>query len=131
MNHNLTEYNDVNVPAPARRSQPRVFTREDIDDASRSIGDLVSSPVVTRSMSASDNFLYSFDRTESPGRPLALDLFVKPASPRDTERLVRKEYEVLDTNGQPLKGRKAKRDLRRSPFDHTPDVDEDEGFELV
>lgn len=82
-------------------------------------------------MSASDNFLYSFDRVESPGGPVTLDLFVKPASPRDTERLVRKEYEVLDANGQPLKGRKAKKDLRRAALDPTPDADEDDGFELV
>ena len=87
------------------------------------------------SAAAPDNFLYSFDRTDSPGRPLTLDTFVKPPHPRETERLVEKEYEILDTNGQPLKGRKAKQNLRRGPSNKSDvdvdGLDDEDGFELV
>lgn len=82
-----------------------------------------------------DNVLYSFDRADSPGRPLTLEVFVKKTG-RDTEKLVEKEYEVLDVNGDALKGRKARRNLRGGAkssaklTDKEAEVDED-GFELV
>ncbi len=84
-------------------------------------------------MSVTDNFLYSFDRTETPGKPLSLDVFVK-TNPRETEKFVEKEYEILDANGEALKGRKARRNLRQqSPHANGGEVGiiEDEGFELV
>ena len=80
-----------------------------------------------------DYFWYSFDRNESPGYPLSLDAFVK-TNPRETEKFVEKEYEILDANGEPLKGRKARRDLRRkSPksMAEEPGTIEDDGFQLV
>lgn len=82
-----------------------------------------------------DNVLYNFDRADSPGRPLTLEVFVKKTG-RDTEKLVEKEYEVLDVNGDALKGRKARRNLRggvrsgAKSTDQEAEVDED-GFELV
>ena len=82
---------------------------------------------------ASDNVLYSFDRADTPGRPLTLDVFVKTTG-RETERLVEREYEVLDENGQSLKGRNARRVLRRGGTSDG-DIDkgglEDDGFELI
>lgn len=132
--HNLNKFNRGNEAMSAGRFRSKMSAHQEIDDASRSIADLVSTPGLARTMSASDNFLYNFDRVDSPGRPQTLDLFVKPANPRDTERLVRKEYEVLDTNGQPLTGHRARRDLRRAALDlapGNPDLDEDEGFQLV
>lgn len=86
-----------------------------------------------RRMNGSDNILYSFDRAETPGKPLSLDVFFK-TNPRETEKFVEKEYEILDANGEALKGRKARRDLRRqSPhaIAEEPGLIEDEGFELV
>jgi hypothetical protein len=64
--------------------------------------------------------------------PLNLDTFVKLDS-RATERLIAKEYEVLDMSGKILKGREASRDLRRSPRAHSmnEDNDDDYGFELI
>lgn len=93
----------------------------------------MSSPQTRRSLSVSDNILYSFDRTESPGKPLSLDVFVK-SNPKETEKFVEKEYEILDYNGDSLKGRKARQNLRRKnhvPAVEEPDVVEDDGFELV
>lgn len=56
---------------------------------------------------------YSFDHAESPGhRPLTLGAFVKTTG-RETEKLVEREYEVLDCNGEALRGRKARRVLRK------------------
>ena len=82
--------------------------------------------------SVSDNVFYSFDRSESPGKPLALDIFVKTTG-RETERLVEKEYEVVDGNGETLKGRKARRNLRMGVAESSNAdlLDEADGFELV
>lgn len=121
---------------PSNSVRSKVSAQEEIDAASHSVLDYLPSPV-RRQSSTADNILYSFDRTESPGRPLTLDIFVKSTG-RDTEKLVEKEYEILDTNGDALKGRKARRTLRHGagaatgtkPTDDEPEVDED-GFELV
>ncbi|KAK5634074.1 hypothetical protein RRF57_009788 [Xylaria bambusicola] len=89
--------------------------------------------MIQRRQSVSDNFLYSFDKTESPGQPLSLDVFVK-TNPKATERFVEKEYEILDYNGDAVKGRKALKDLHRgktAPPLREPELVEDEGFELV
>jgi hypothetical protein len=78
-----------------------------------------------------DQFTYSFDRLEGPNQPMTLDAFVKPSS-RDTERLVQKEYEILDLSGEALKGRKARSDLRKSVGPSLAEIArEDDGFELV
>lgn len=82
-----------------------------------------------------DNVLYSFDRADSPGRPLTLEVFVKKSG-RDTEKFVEKEYEILDVNGDALKGRKARRNLRGGAKNGAKSTDEDvevdeDGFELV
>lgn len=58
--------------------------------------------------------LYSFDRADTPGRPLTLDVFVKKTGgAKETEKLVEREYEVLDENGEAVRGRKAKAVLRK------------------
>jgi hypothetical protein len=84
-------------------------------------------------MSVSDDFMYSFDRKESPGRPLSLEVFVK-TNTKETEKFVEKEYEILDYNGDPVKGRKALKNLHRgkmAPPAEEAELVEDEGFELV
>lgn len=100
---------------------------------SRSLRDLLPSPHAQRKDSVSDDFLYSFDQTESPGKPLSLDVFVK-TNTKETEKFVEKEYEILDYNGDPVKGRRALKDLHRgktAPPTGEPELVEDEGFELV
>lgn len=98
--------------------------------------DLQPSPNSSRrKMSGSDHFLYSFDRTDTPGKPLSLDIFVK-TNPRETERFVEKEYEILDGNGDALKGRKARMNLRKkdippSAAAEDPETLEVDGFEMV
>ncbi|KAK7748888.1 hypothetical protein SLS53_000912 [Cytospora paraplurivora] len=119
---------------PSKRVRSKVSAQEEIDAASHSVLDYLPSPV-RRQSSGMDNILYSFDRTETPGRPLTLDIFVKTTG-RDTEKFVEKEYEILDANGDAVKGKKARRTLRHGVTTDTksadvePEVDED-GFELV
>ncbi|KUI68803.1 hypothetical protein VM1G_04159 [Cytospora mali] len=119
---------------PSNNVRSKVSAKEEIEAASRSVLDYLPSPV-RRQSTTTDNVIYSFDHTESPGRPLTLDIFVKTTG-RDTEKFVEKEYEILDANGDALKGRKARRTLRQGvssgskSADGEPEVDED-GFELV
>lgn len=143
--HSLAHYKDKNnINKYARTTgrmkdiassnvRSKVSAQEEIDAASRSILDYLPSPV-RRDSSTADNILYSFDHTQSPGRPVTLDIFVK-TNGRDTEKLVEKEYEILDANGDAVKGRKARRTLRQGATtgansNDEPEVDED-GFELV
>lgn len=104
-------------------------------EAGRDMADLPSPGAISPSqqMSFSDHILYSFDRSETPGRPLTLDVFVKEPTTRDTERLVEKEYEIVDENGQSLKGRAARRNLRKSASNLADgdDAVDESGFELV
>ncbi|KAI5866474.1 hypothetical protein GGS23DRAFT_273164 [Durotheca rogersii] len=121
---------------PGNYSRAKLNALEELHDqssVSRSIHDLLPSPHTRRSHSISDNILYSFDRAESPGKPLTLDVFVK-TNPKETEKFVEKEYEILDNNGDALKGRKARQNLRRKnrgPTADEPEVIEDDGFELL
>ncbi|KAI1120223.1 hypothetical protein F5Y10DRAFT_136967 [Nemania abortiva] len=106
---------------------------QDPANMSRSLRELLPSPHTQRKQSVSDDFIYSFDQTESPGKPLSLDVFVK-TNTKATEKFVEKEYEILDYNGEPLKGRKALKDLHRgkmAPPAEEAELVEDEGFELV
>ncbi|KAK3353551.1 hypothetical protein B0T25DRAFT_214953 [Lasiosphaeria hispida] len=119
---------------PVGRVRAKLYAKKEISDASRSLGELPP-PSLARKMSVSDNVLYSFDRTDTPGRPLTLDVFVRTTG-REMERFVEKEYEILDTNGEALKGRKARRNLRQTTGEAGAGVDRDEdvevdGFELV
>ncbi|KAI1822267.1 hypothetical protein F4861DRAFT_541148 [Xylaria intraflava] len=106
---------------------------QDPSNMSRSLHELLPSPGTRRKQSVSDDFLYSFDETESPGRPLSLGVFVK-TNTKETEKFVEKEYEILDCNGDAVKGRKALKDLHRGkvagPAEEA-EIIEDDGFELV
>jgi len=124
-----------NRNVPTGRVKAKLHATHECDDpSSRSLAELT--PVaqhLVRRMSATDNALYSFDRTDTPGRPLTLDIFIKAPTERDTERLVEKEYEILDANGQALKGRKARRNLRHAgtDLDTAREEVEVDGFELL
>lgn len=80
-----------------------------------------------------DEFLYNFDTAGSPATRLSLDVYVR-SNPRAMEKLVEKEYEVLDVNGDALKGKKARQHLRQKAASD-PGVEkstlEEDGFELV
>lgn len=113
----------------------KLHAKSEINEANRYLGDLppTTAPALVRRQSAGENVLYSFDRLDTPGRPYTLDFFVKAPTARDTEKFVEKEYEILDTHGQALKGRKARRELRHGHADAGAQdaIVEDEGFELV
>ncbi|KAH8681603.1 hypothetical protein BX600DRAFT_429524 [Xylariales sp. PMI_506] len=133
--HNIVKAKFVHDIKPSH-SRAKVDAMEELQDPaiSRSLIDLLPQPNdAHRSPGVTDGFLYSFDHNNSPGKPLALDAFIK-SNPRETEKLVEKEYEILDSNGDALKGRKARQNLRRqSPrtMPEEPATVEDDGFELV
>lgn len=105
----------------------------DPSNLSRSLRELLPSPYGRRKQSVSDDFLYSFDHKESPGKPLSLEAFVK-TNTKATEKFVEKEYEILDGNGETVKGRKALKSLHRgmpAPPVEEAELIEDDGFELV
>ncbi|KAK4231319.1 hypothetical protein QBC38DRAFT_451334 [Podospora fimiseda] len=105
----------------------------------------LGSPVTSRSSSFSassnDPYLYSFDRTDTPGAPLSLAAFVKAPSAQETDRLIKKEWAVVDATGENvLSGRKATRMLRNGQLSDPPvtatltqerSLLDDEGFELL
>jgi len=110
------------------RAKTKLAAAQECDDAP---SDLPSSLFHIRHLSESvtiDKVLYSFDNKDSPQRTMTLDVFVKTPTARETERLVAKEYEILDANGEAVKGQRARRILRHEDeaFD-----DADMGFELV
>ncbi|KAI0198091.1 hypothetical protein F4808DRAFT_267865 [Astrocystis sublimbata] len=132
-------YKPLEVPWK-QKSAPLVELR-DPANMSSSLRDLLPTapaPFQTQRSSkqenSDDDFLYSFDKTESPGKPLPLDVFVK-TNTRATEKLVEKEYDILDYNGDSVKGRKALKDVHRgraaASAPEEPALVEDEGFELV
>ena len=113
----------------------KLKAKEELSDPalSRSLIDSLPSPVSCRKQSVSDNFLYSFDHTDSPGKPLSLEIFVK-TNPKETEKFVEREYEILDSNGDALRGRKARSNLRQKSSASPslePQIVDDDGFELV
>ncbi|KAI0396022.1 hypothetical protein F5Y17DRAFT_151513 [Xylariaceae sp. FL0594] len=107
----------------------------DPSNMARSLHELLPSAGCTRrNTGVSDDFIYSFDKAESPGKPLSLEIFVKKNT-KETEKFVEKEYEILDYNGDAVKGRKALKDLHRGkamapPAEEVAPI-EDDGFELV
>ncbi|KAI1437922.1 hypothetical protein GGR50DRAFT_567826 [Xylaria sp. CBS 124048] len=106
---------------------------QDPSNLSRSLHELLPSSYTQRTPSISEDVLYSFDETESPGRPLSLEVFVK-TNTKETEKFVEREYEILDYNGDAVKGRKALKDLHRGKTmgpAAEPEIIEDDGFELV
>ncbi|ETS83805.1 hypothetical protein PFICI_05681 [Pestalotiopsis fici W106-1] len=134
--HNIVKPKFVHDVKP-NYSRAKVDAMEELMDPaiSRSLIELLPSPNrSSRKPQVTDGFLYSFDRKDSPGRPLSLEVFVK-TNTKETEKLVEKEYEILDNNGDALKGRKARRNLRRQggsvPLTEEPSVVEDDGFELI
>ncbi|KAL0944179.1 uncharacterized protein CTRU02_202066 [Colletotrichum truncatum] len=124
--HNVTKFRS-HWELPQGRLNSAMQAKEQIaDPLSQSLMDLAPSYGGWRNLSASEDWKYSYDKVESPNRPLTLEVFIK-TSGRETERMVEKEYEILNQNGQILKGRKARQNLRQ---EHVPST-EDEGFELV
>jgi len=132
----MNRYCDCCSEIPRSRSKIETMAEmRDPTNMARSLHELLPSPTCTRrQMSVSDDFIYSFDKAESPGKPLSLDIFVK-TNTKETEKFVEKEYEILDYNGDAVKGRKALKDLHRGkamapPVEEIAPIEED-GFELV
>lgn len=86
--------------------------------------------------SPADGVLYSFDSQVTPG-PLSLDVFIKenPRATRAAERHLENEYEIVDGNGDSVKGRRARNMLRgqkNAPLEeHSELARDDDGFELI
>jgi hypothetical protein len=116
----------ANYNLPPGRIRAASHAKEEIQDASlaRSIVDLLPKARVSHSTAS---LFDGFSQTDVPTTPQPLSIFVKVTG-RETEKLVEKEYEVLDDNGQALKGRKARYNLRHG---NSQNPREDEGFELL
>lgn len=119
---------------PHGRVRARINAQDEVKEASltRSLIDLLPSAAPQKLSVEADSPFYSYDAAESPYQPLPLSFFIKTTG-RETEQLVEKEYEILDSNGESLKGRKARKILRfgTTNTETTPPVEEDEGFELL
>jgi len=73
----------------------------------------------------------TFTSTEGPHQqPIDLGTYVRGVSALDTEKLVRKEYEILDSEGDVLRGRKA-RAMLRGQLGVEAVVEVEDDFELV
>jgi hypothetical protein len=132
---------------PDARTRTLNHARTEIRDAD-SASDMPTSPyaALSRRLSSastpvteSSSPLFSFDSASTPGhrQPLTLEVFVKTTG-RETERLVEREYEVLDGKGDAVRGKKARRVLRRGGSVEREGEGvgvergvEDEGFELL
>ncbi|KAK0629969.1 hypothetical protein B0T17DRAFT_506481 [Bombardia bombarda] len=137
--YNIVKSRGSHHTVPFGRVRTQIYAHDEArDEASRSLGELPPlSPLSRKQLNMSDNgVLYNFDRSDTPGRPLTLGIFVKTNGRDGTERLVEKEYEVLDARGEAHKGRKARRILRNPAAAGVVDEGdegsvEDDGFELV
>jgi len=91
---------------------------------SRSADSIPSTPSAESSSTA--GVLYSFDKQDTPGfrKPMTLESFVKAPTGRETEKLVEKEYEIVDGNGEAVKGRKARKCLRQQMPQHAHSADD-------
>jgi hypothetical protein len=72
---------------------------------SRSISDLLPSPSAsTRNSSVDSGVLYSFDAPSTPRKVVGLNSLVEKAEmewqSRETDKIVRDEYEILDDSGE-------------------------------
>ncbi|KAK1699628.1 hypothetical protein BDP55DRAFT_540393 [Colletotrichum godetiae] len=123
--HNITKFRS-HSEFPQGRLRSAARAKEQIKDPlSRSVMNMAPMQDVYGDI-VTEDWKYSFDRVESPGRPVTLDIFVKTTG-RETERMVEKEYEILNENGQVLKGRKARQNLRQEGGR----ISEEDGFQLV
>ncbi|KAK3488106.1 uncharacterized protein B0T23DRAFT_222203 [Neurospora hispaniola] len=134
-------YHSINFPKLFAHKDIRYDDREDYSAAPNPPSpSLLPKNLFSSVTAAEENFLYSFDQDSTPGfsrTPLTLENFVK-TDDRKTEKFVEKEYEILDANGEALKGRKAKRRGLRggaaagsSQQEDEDRVEEDDGFELI
>lgn len=139
-NHNIVKTRG-NWDMPQRRVMSVWSAVEEMKDPdlTRSYIDEVvpdrTQPQRRRAASVSDNgLLYSFDSVVTPGAPTSLEQYVRPSAKpgRETEKLVSREYEVLDDKGDVVRGRKARATLARK-HDSAPEalVEEEDDFELV
>jgi hypothetical protein len=72
---------------------------------SRSLSDLIQSPSTsTRTSSIDSGVLYSFDAPSTPRKVVGLNSLVEKAEmewrSRETDNIVRNEYEILDESGE-------------------------------
>jgi len=124
----------------------KMHAHAEIEDAASALADLPSptGPSLSRTLSASADagVLYSYDRADTPGSrpPLTLEVFVVKnngaGAAKETERLVEREYEVLDGNGEAVRGKRARAVLRRGGTAAAAggggdEVEVEGGFELV
>lgn len=103
---------------------------------SQSLGDLIpTSPAESRNPPADADVLYSFDAPTAPRKSIGLDSLVEKAErdflSRETDKIVRNEYEILDESGEIKvmtkgKGKKGSPRQRAKVVATNEDEDEDD-----
>lgn len=107
-----------------------IHALEEIQETSRSVAELLLPPTQARQIHSESDVLYSYDRDDTPSDLRTLGGFVMAPTDRAMERLVEREYEILDVHGNALKGRKARRTLRNAKSADLT-IAEDDDFEVV
>jgi hypothetical protein len=101
------------------------------DTMSKSLLDLISDGSLTSNVASDEGVLYSFDAKSSPREQVGLDLLVKRAEEsfknKETDKLVRNEYEMLDESGEIVSKRKSP---KNRPLPALV-LDDDEEYEMI
>jgi hypothetical protein len=132
--HNTKKSHNSNKPEtnwdlPAGRMRAAAQAKEEMQDAfsAQSLVDLLLTGQPTPVAATGSETPASASTSDLPVMSMPLEYFVK-ATGREIEKLVEKEYAILDENGQLLKGRKARHNLRHGT---NQKLQVDEGFELL
>jgi hypothetical protein len=107
-----TRGNDLSTWDGQNAHQARIARKKDAlkevssgSSLSRSVTDLLPSPSTsTRTSSIDSGVLYSFDAPSTPRKVVGLNSLVEKAEKewqsRETDKIVRDEYEILDESGE-------------------------------
>lgn len=123
---------------PDARIRSKLHAQTEIRDADPDVPSTPSASLAALDSPSLSQVYFSFDRSDSPDRPVTLEMFVTKSGKKktgglvsETERLVEREYEVVDGKGEAVRGRRARGVLRREGSKEREEGKEDEGFELV
>ncbi|KAH8601539.1 hypothetical protein B0O99DRAFT_648250 [Bisporella sp. PMI_857] len=139
-NHRVSRKADAIVDAHAHSTAPLSKSLLELLPKHTNNTETAVQTAIRASMSsADDGFLYSFDNRPSPnarGREVDLSGLIDKAekkwAAKETEKILRTEYAVLDNTGEDVvlkKGKKAS--PKQPPVPVVTGMDEDDGFELI
>jgi hypothetical protein len=118
---------------PSRRVEASAKAKAEIQEGSMALSLSLSQPILdaSPSLSLSDTFPRSFDASSSPNQPQSLNGYIKPVKEKGTERLIQREYEVVDSYGQASRGKRATQNLRKEANSMELDPTVEDDFQLI